>query len=109
VTPRCEHECFFDFLFSFACDGWQSRATCLYQVLHEARLIRAETLEMLREVFGKHSLNRTEVFEWRSRFKAGRMSVEDDDRLGRPNTSKRTENVETIRELIHEDPSPSNP
>jgi hypothetical protein len=41
VTPRCEHalflhECFFKFLFRFVCDGWQNRATCLHQFLHEA-------------------------------------------------------------------------
>jgi hypothetical protein len=38
-----------------------------------------ETLEMLREAFGEHSLNRTAVFEWHSHFKAGRLSVEDDN------------------------------
>jgi hypothetical protein len=34
------------------------------------------------------------VFEWHSRFKAGRVSVEDDEHSGVPSTSKRTENVE---------------
>jgi hypothetical protein len=29
-----------------------------------------ETLEMLREAFGEHSLSWTVVFEWHSRFKA---------------------------------------
>jgi hypothetical protein len=41
-----------------------------------------ETLEMLHEDFGKHSLSRTVVLEWYSGFKAGRMSVEDDERSG---------------------------
>ncbi|PNF21375.1 hypothetical protein B7P43_G15465, partial [Cryptotermes secundus] len=49
------------------------------------------------------SLSRTEVLEWHSRFKAGRVSVEDDKLSGRPSTSKTTENLENIRELIHED------
>jgi hypothetical protein len=31
------------------------------------------------------------------------MSDEDDERSGRPSNSKTTENVEKIRELIHED------
>jgi hypothetical protein len=31
------------------------------------------------------------------------VSVEDDERSGRPSTSKTTENVEIIRELIQED------
>jgi hypothetical protein len=32
-----------------------------------------ETIEILREAFGEHSLSRTAVFEWHSRFKAGRV------------------------------------
>jgi hypothetical protein len=43
-----------------------------------------ETFEMLREVFGEYSLSWTAVLEWHSRFKAGRMSVEDDKRRGQP-------------------------
>jgi hypothetical protein len=30
-----------------------------------------ETLQMVREAFGEHSLSGTAVFEWHSRFKAG--------------------------------------
>jgi hypothetical protein len=33
------------------------------------------TLQMLPEAFGEHSLGWTAVFEWHSRFKAGRGSV----------------------------------
>jgi transposase len=62
-----------------------------------------KTFEMLREAFREHSLSRTVVFEWHSRFKAGRVSAEDDKRSGRPSTSKTAENVEKIQELIHED------
>jgi hypothetical protein len=41
MTLLCEHalflhNCIFDLMFRFACDGWQNRATCLHQVLHEA-------------------------------------------------------------------------
>ncbi|UYV83565.1 hypothetical protein LAZ67_23001487 [Cordylochernes scorpioides] len=36
----------------------------------------------------KHSPKRTIVFEWHSRFKAGRISIEDDLRQGRPKISK---------------------
>jgi hypothetical protein len=36
-------------------------------------------------------------------YKAGRVSVEDDERSGLPSTSKTTKYVEKIRDLIHED------
>jgi ribosomal protein S25 len=62
-----------------------------------------ETLEMHREDFGEHSLSRTAVFGLHSRFKAGQVSVEDDERSGQTSTSNTTENVEKIRKLIHED------
>jgi hypothetical protein len=62
-----------------------------------------ETLEMLCEAFRKHSLSQTSVFEWHSRFKSAQVPVEDDKGSGQPSTSKTTENVEKIRELIHED------
>jgi hypothetical protein len=62
-----------------------------------------ETLGMLHEAFGKHSLSRTAVFEWHSHFKAGRVSVEYDECSGRPSASQTTENGEKLRELIHED------
>jgi hypothetical protein len=43
------------------------------------------------------------AFEWRSRFKASWLSVEDDECWGWPSTSRMTENVEKIWELIHRD------
>jgi hypothetical protein len=50
------HECFSDFIFCFVCDGWQNQATCLQQFLCEAGKSATETLEMLHEAFGEHSL-----------------------------------------------------
>jgi hypothetical protein len=41
-----------------------------------------ETLEMLCEAFGEHSLSWTVVFEWHSHFKAGQLSVEEDEHSG---------------------------
>jgi hypothetical protein len=53
-----------------------------------------ETLEVLREAFGEHSLGRTAVFEWNSSFKASRVSVKNDESSGQSSTNKMTENVE---------------
>jgi hypothetical protein len=65
-----------------------------------------ETLEMLHEAFGD-SLSRTAVFEWHSCLKAGRVSVEDDKRSGRPSSSKTPENVEKNARTHPRRPSPS--
>jgi hypothetical protein len=45
---------------------------------------------MLCEAFGEHSLSWAVVFEWYSRFKVGRVSVEDDEHSVCPSTSKTT-------------------
>jgi hypothetical protein len=60
---------------------------------------------MLREAFGEHSLSQTAVFVWHSRFKAGRVLVEHDERSGRSSTSRTTENVEKSRKFIDKDRS----
>jgi hypothetical protein len=46
---------------------------CLHQVLHD---LATETLEMLCEAFGEHSLSQTAVSEWHSHVKVGQVSVE---------------------------------
>jgi hypothetical protein len=48
----------------------------------------SETLEILHEAFGEHSLSRIMVFPWHSRFETARVSVEDGERSGRPSTGK---------------------
>jgi hypothetical protein len=80
VNTRFLQECFSDFEFRFVCDGWQNQATCLHQVLRELGKSATKTPEMLRKAFGEHCLSWTAVSEWHSRFKAGRVSVEDDKR-----------------------------
>jgi hypothetical protein len=46
---------------------------------------------VLHEALEEHSLS--QVFEWHSHFKAGQMSVEDDECSGPPSTSRMTEYV----------------
>ncbi|UYV66500.1 hypothetical protein LAZ67_4001900 [Cordylochernes scorpioides] len=63
-----------------------------------------ETFEMLNKAFPNDSPKRTTVFEWHSRFKAGRISIEDDPRQGRPKFQRTDENVQKITDLIKENP-----
>jgi hypothetical protein len=76
-------------------DGKIKRSICIKFCMKLGKSA-TETSDMLRETCGKHSSSWMAVFEWHSRFKAGQVSVGDDERLGRPSTSKTTENVEKI-------------
>ncbi|KAG5305654.1 SETMR methyltransferase, partial [Acromyrmex insinuator] len=60
----------------------------------------AKTLEMLGNCFGSDVLKKTTVYEWHERFRSGRESVEDNERSGRPSTSKTDENINKVREML---------
>lgn len=62
-----------------------------------------ETLTMLRQVYSDEAMSRSQIFDWHSRFQHGRISLDDDERSGRPSTSIIPENVEKIRQLVHND------
>jgi hypothetical protein len=70
-------------------DGKIKQRVCI-KFCVELSKFATETLEMLHEAFGEHSLSRTAIFELHSHFKAGQVSVEDDERSGRPCTGKTT-------------------
>ncbi|UYV80230.1 hypothetical protein LAZ67_18002094 [Cordylochernes scorpioides] len=63
-----------------------------------------DTFEMLNKAFPNNAPKRTTVFEWHSRFKAGRISIEDDPRQGRPTFQRTDENVQKFTDLIKENP-----
>ena len=58
------------------------------------------TLEMLSNAFVDNTISRTTVLEWYRRFKAGRNSTEDDNRIGRRKTLVSEDNVEIIKEMV---------
>lgn len=60
----------------------------------------ARTLEMLEKCFGNNSLKKTVVYQWHERFKSGRESIEDDERNGRPSTSKTDENIDKVTKML---------
>ena len=61
-----------------------------------------ETYEMLKHVYGSDTLSRTQAFEWHRRFREGRESVEDDERSGRPQTSRTAENIENVSAAVRQ-------
>jgi transposase len=58
------------------------------------------THEMLKFVSGDSAVVMKTVHKWFERFRNGCESVEDEERSGRPSTSKTQENVERVREII---------
>ena len=50
-----------------------------------------ECYEMLKTVFGEQAMGRSQKFQWFSRFKAGRISTDDDERSGPPVSSSAPE------------------
>jgi len=61
-----------------------------------------ECYEMLKTAFGEQAMGHSQTFQWFSRFKARRISI-DDERSGRPVSSSMPEMIEGVRQIIRED------
>jgi AraC-like DNA-binding protein len=59
-----------------------------------------ETYELLQQAFGETALSRSKTFEWYSRFKNGRTSIDDDPHTGRPSTARTNETVDRVNAVI---------
>lgn len=62
-----------------------------------------ECYEMLKTAFGEQAMGHSQTFQWFSRFKAGRTSIDDDERSGQPVSSSTPEMIERVRQIIRED------
>jgi len=49
-------------------------------------------------------MKKTAVYKWVKRFSEGRESVTDEERSGRPATSRTEENIAKVRQILHENP-----
>jgi len=59
-----------------------------------------ETYGLMKKVYGKDCLSRTQVYDWFHQFQNGREDIEDQHRSGRPKSGRSEENVEKIRLAI---------
>ena len=57
---------------------------------------------MLVQVYGDNAMKKTAVYKWVKRFSEGRESVTDEERSGRPATSRTEENIAKIRQILRE-------
>ncbi|UYV67942.1 hypothetical protein LAZ67_5002557 [Cordylochernes scorpioides] len=88
--------------------GTMISSQTLYRGLNERGMyarrpkVSTETFDMLNKAFPNDAPKRTTIFEWHSRFKTGRSSIEDDPHQGLPKFQRTNENVQTITDLIKE-------
>ena len=69
----------------------------------KAGLSVTETLVLVQKAYENEALNRSNVFRWYSRFRDGRELVEDDERDGRPKTTRTEVNVAAVADLVKND------
>jgi hypothetical protein len=68
----------------------------------KAGLSAAETLVLVQKAYGNEAMNRSNVFNWYSRFQDGRELVEEDERGGHPKWT-RTEVNAAVADLVKND------
>jgi len=54
------------------------------------------------QVYGDSAMKRTAVYKWVKSFSEGRESVTDEERSGRPATSRTKENIAKVRQIVRE-------
>jgi hypothetical protein len=54
----------------------------------------SETLSALQQLYGDIALKKSALYEWFSRIKNGQEMLEDDERSGRPSTSRTQDMIE---------------
>jgi hypothetical protein len=69
----------------------------------KAGLSATVTLELVQKAYGNEALNRSNVFRWYSRFRDGRELVEDDERVGRPKSTRTDVNIDVVADLVKND------
>jgi hypothetical protein len=69
----------------------------------KAGLSAIETLVMVQKAYGSESVNRSNVFRRYSRFRDGRELVEDDERGGRPKSTRTEVNIAAVADLVKND------
>ena len=57
---------------------------------------------MLVQVYGDNAVKKTTFYKWVKRFNEGRESVTDEERSGRPTTSRTEENIAKFRQIMRE-------
>lgn len=60
----------------------------------------SEIRDLLVKAYGDKAMKKTTVYKWFKRFSQGRERVTDEERLGRPISSRTFENITKIRRIV---------
>ena len=71
--------------------------------MFQAGLSATETLKDVQKANGNEAVYRSKVFRWYSRFLDGRDLVEDDERGGRPKSTRTEVNITAVADLVKND------
>jgi len=82
-------------------DGNEQRVAIKF--CFKAGISATETLVLVQKAYGNEAVNRSNVFRWYSRFRDGRELVEDDERGGRPKSTRTEVNIAAITGLVKND------
>jgi hypothetical protein len=63
-------------------------------------LSATETAVLVQKAYGNEAVNRSNVFMCYSRFRDGRQLVEDDERGGRPKSTRTEVNIAAVADLV---------
>jgi len=69
----------------------------------KAGLSATETLVLVQKAYGNEAVNRSNVFRQYSRFRDGRELVEDDERGGRPKSTRTEVDIAAVADLVKND------
>ena len=80
--------------------SWIMNNALSWNFVSNCKKTAKETHEMLKLVYGDAAVTMKMVYKWFEWFCNGCELVEDEERSGRPSTSKTQENVERVSEMI---------
>lgn len=95
-------------VYSLHCEWKDVKMACLshrdYRVIFYYNFTRGlsyqECHEELSDTFGKDCPSISTVFRWYKEFEKGNFNLDDDERTGRPVTSRTQENIDAVKKLI---------
>jgi histone-lysine N-methyltransferase SETMAR len=83
-------------------DGGNEQKVAI-QFCFKAGLSATQTLVLVQKAYGNEGLNPSNVFRWYSQFRDGRELVEDDEKDGRPKSTRTEVNIAAVADLVNND------